>query len=176
LNKSQTLDQFNQLFYIWLEECYQNKPHSALKNMLSPVAAYQQDRKALKYFDQEIVASAFLHCEERKVDKTGCISFEGRKYEVGLNFIGCTVDVVYDPADTEEVTIEYEGYAPWKAKQLVIGDRVGRRPKLPASMQPLPAKSSRLLEAAMQKNLEREQRRAPAISYRAVYKEGHIDV
>lgn len=176
LNKPQTLDQLNQLFYIWLEECYQNKPHSALKNMLSPVAAYQQDRKALKYLDQETVASAFLHCEERKVDKAGCISFEGRKYEVGLNFIGCTVDVVYDPADIEEVTIEYEGYAPWKAKQLVIGDRVGRRPKLPASMQPLPAESSRLLEAAMQKNLEREQRRTPAISYRAVYKEGHIDV
>ena len=176
LSKPQTLDHFNQLFNVWLEECYQNKPHSALKNMLSPVAAYQQDRKALKFFDQEIVASAFLHCEERKVDKSGCISFEGRKYEVGLNLIGCTVDVVYDPADIEELTIEYDGYAPWKVKQLVIGDRVGRRPKLPASMQPLPAESSRLLDAAMQKNLEREQRIAPAISYRTVYKEGRSDV
>lgn len=176
LNKPQTLEQFNQLFRIWLEECYQNKPHSALGNKLSPNAAYQKDRKALKFLDQETVASAFLHCEERKVDKTGCISFEGRKYEVGLNFIGCTVDVVYDPADTEELTIEYEGYAPWKAKQLVIGDRVGRRPKPPASLQPLPAESSRLLDAAMQKNLERERQIAPAISYRAVYKEGHRDV
>jgi hypothetical protein len=118
LNKPQTLEQFNQLFHVWLEECYQNKPHSALKDMLSPNAAYQRDRKALKFIDQETVANAFLHCEERKVDKTGCISFEGKKYEVGLNFIGCTVDVIYDPADTEELTIEYEGYAPWKAKQL----------------------------------------------------------
>ena len=176
LNKPQTLEQFNQLFHVWLEECYQNKPHSALGDMLSPNAAYQRDRKALKFLDQETIASAFLHCEERKVDKTGCISFEGKKYEVGLNFIGCTVDVIYDPADTEELTIEYEGYAPWKVKQLVIGDRVGRRPKLPAYMQPLPAGSSRLLDAAIQKNLEREQRIAPAISYRAVYKEGRRDV
>jgi hypothetical protein len=144
--------------------------------MLSPNVAYQRDRKALKFIDQETVANAFLHCEERKVDKTGCISFEGKKYEVGLNFIGCTVDVIYDPADTEELTIEYEGYAPWKAKQLVIGERVGHRPKLPASMQPLPAGSSRLLGAAMQKNLECEQRTVPAISYRAVYKEGRRDV
>jgi putative transposase len=176
LSKPQTLDHFNQLFNVWLEECYQNKPHSALENKPSPTAAYQRDRKALKFLDQETVANAFLHCEERKVDKSGCISFEGRKYEVGLNLIGCTVDVVYDPADIEELTIEYDGYAPWKVKQLVIGDRVGRRPKLPASMQPLPAESSRLLDAAMQKNLEREQRIAPAISYRTVYKEGRSDV
>jgi len=176
LNKPQTLEYFNQLFHVWLEECYQNKPHSALGDMLSPNAAYQRDRKALKFLDQETIARAFMHCDERKVDKTGCISFEGRKYEVGLNFIGCTVDVIYDPADTEELTIEYEGYAPWKAKQLVIGEKVGRRPKLPESMQPLPAESSRLLDAAIQKNLEREQRIAPAISYRAVYKGGRRDV
>jgi len=176
LNKPQTLEQFNRLFHVWLEECYQNKPHSALGDKLSPNAAYQRDRKALKFLDQETIASAFLHCEERKVDKTGCISFEGKKYEVGLNFIGCTVDVIYDPADTEELTIEYDGHDPWKAKQLVIGDRVGRRLKLPASLQLLPAESSRLLDAAMQKNLEREQRITPAISYRAVYKEGRSDV
>ena len=176
LSKSQTLDHFNQLFNIWLEECYQNKPHSALESRLSPIAAYQRDRKALKFLDQDTVAKAFLHCEERKVDKAGCISFEGRKYEVGLNFIGCTVDVIYDPADIEELTIEFEGHAPWRAKQLVIGDRAGRRPKLPEFMQPVSAESSRLLDAAARKNLEREQQQAPAISYRTVYKEGRSDV
>ena len=176
LSKSQTLDHFNQLFNIWLEECYQNKPHSALERRLSPTAAYQRDRKALKFLDPDTVARAFLHCEERKVDKAGCISFEGRKYEVGLNFIGCTVDVIYDPADIEELTIEFEGHAPWRAKQLVIGDRAGRRPKLPEFMQPVSAESSRLLDAAARKNLEREQQQAPAISYRTVYKEGRSDV
>lgn len=176
LNKSQTLDHFNQLFYVWLEECYQNKPHSALENNLSPTAAYQRDRKALNFLDQDTVAKAFLHCEERKVDKAGCISFEGRKYEIGLTFIGCTVDVVYDPADVEELTIEYQGHTPWRAKQLVIGDRVGRRPKLPEFMQPVPAASSRLLDAAAKNNLERKQQQAPAISYRTVYKEGRSNV
>lgn len=176
LNKSQTLDQFNRLFHIWLEECYQNKHHSALENKLSPTTAYQRDRKALKFLDQDTVAKAFLHSEERKVDKSGCINFEGRKYEVGLTFIGCTVDVIYDPADVEELTIEYQGHTPWRAKQLVIGDRVGRRPKLPEFMQPVPAASSRLLDAAAKKNLERKQQQAPAISYRTVYKEGRSNV
>lgn len=79
---------------------------------MSPNVAYQKDRKALKFLDQETIASVFLHCEERKVDKTGCISFGGKKYEVRLKFIGCTVDVIYVPADTEELTIEYKGYTP----------------------------------------------------------------
>lgn len=176
LNKSQTLDHFNRLFFVWLEECYQNKPHSALENKLSPTATYQRDRKALKFLDQDTVATAFLHCEERKVDKSGCISFEGRKYEVGLTFIGCKVDVIYDPADVEELTIEYQGYTPWRAKQLVIGERVGRRPKIPEFMQPVLAESSRLLDAAVKKNLERQQQQVPAISYRTVCKEGHSNV
>jgi len=176
LNKSQTLDHFNRLFYVWQEECYQNKPHSALENKLSPTAAYQRDRKALKFLDQDTVAMAFLHCEERKVDKSGCISFDGRKYEVGLNFIGCTVEVIYDPADVEELTIEYQRHTPWRVKQLVIGDRVGHRPKLPEFMQTVPAESSRLLDAAAKKNLERKQQQAPAISYRTVYKEGRSNV
>ncbi|WP_249730704.1 hypothetical protein [Paenibacillus sp. J2TS4] len=33
------------------------------------------------------------------------------QYEVGLPFMECTVDVVYDPADITELTIEYEGHA-----------------------------------------------------------------
>ena len=56
------------------------------------------------------------------------------------------------------------------------GDRGGRRPKLPEFMQPVPAESSRLLDAAVKKNLERKQQQTPAISYRTVYKEGRSDV
>lgn len=49
-----------------------------------------------------------------------------RKYEVGLLFIGRTVEVIYDPADITEITIEYEGHEPWKARELVIGERAGK--------------------------------------------------
>lgn len=48
------------------------------------------------------------------MDKSGCISFMDKKYEVGLTFIGRQVDVVYDPSNLEELTIEYEGYSQWK--------------------------------------------------------------
>ena len=171
LDKPQSLDKLNELFQVWLEECYQNKAHSGL-NGKSPETVYRSDPKALKFLDPEVIAGAFLHCEERKVDKAGCISFEGRKYEVGLSFIGCTVDVIYDPSDITELTIEYEGHQPWKARQLTIGERAGQRPKMPDTMQPLPAASSRLLTAARANNQQRKAEQIPAISYRTVRKEG----
>ncbi len=120
--------------------------------------------------DAETIASAFLHCEERKVDKAGCISFAGKKYEVGLNFIGCKVDVVYDPADIAELTIEYEGHVPFKVKPLVIGERTGERPRLPEHLQSQTAESSRLLCAAAKKNKQHKDMQVPAVSYRSVRK------
>ena len=175
LEKPKSLEKLNELFRVWLEECYQHKSHSGLDGK-SPETVYRSDKKPLKFIDPEIVANAFLHSEERKVDKAGCISFDGRKYEVGLAFIGCTVDIIYDPADITELTIEYEGHAPRKARQLTIGERAGERPKMPERLQPLPVESSRLLTAATRKNKQRKTEQAPAIIYRTVRKEadGHV--
>lgn len=175
LEKPQSLDKLNGLFWVWLEECYQNKAHSSLDGK-SPEHVYRSDKKPLKFIDPDIIANAFLHSEQRKVDKAGCISFEGMKYEVGLSFIGCTVDLVYDPSDITELTIEYEGHKPWKVRQLTIGERAGQRPKLPEVLQPVPAESSRLLTAAILKNKQRKTGQTPAISYRTVRKAGDESV
>lgn len=166
LEKPKTLERLNELFEVWLSECYQSKPHSALENKRSPEAAFRSDKKALRFVEPEMLADAFLHCETRKVDKTGCISFMDRKYEVGLPFIGCTVDVVYDPADITELVIEYEGHEPWKVKELAIGERAGKRPPMPDHLQSVPSKSSRLLSAAEVQRHRRHAVEAPAVSYR----------
>jgi hypothetical protein len=172
LERPKTLDRLNELFSVWLSECYQNKPHQALGR--SPEQAFQSDNKALRFVDPEVLADAFLHCEQRKVDKSGCISFQSKKYEVGLSFIGCTVDVVYDPQDTTELTIEYPGYEPWRVKELVIGERVGERPPLPDHLTPQIAESSRLLTAASTEHQKRQERVVPAVSYRAVREDSHV--
>jgi hypothetical protein len=175
LEKPQTLDRLNELFDVWLSECYQNKPHSALGGK-SPHTAFQSDSKSLKFLASEIITNAFLHCEERKVDKAGCISFMSKKYEVGLQFIGCKVDVVYDPADISELTIEYEGHKPFQVRELVIGPRAGQRPKLPDYTQMEIAECSRLLAAAELKSQERKEQQAHAVSYRTVKKEADANV
>ncbi|GIP20885.1 DDE-type integrase/transposase/recombinase [Paenibacillus sp. J22TS3] len=171
LEKPKTLDRLNELFWVWLSECYQNKAHSALENKCSPETAFRSDKKALRFADPDMLANAFLHCETRKVDKSGCISFMDRKYEVGLPFIGKTVDVVFDPADITELTIEYEGHTPWRVRELTIGERAGKRPPLPEHLNQLPAEASRLLAAAEDRSRDRKAQQAPAVTYRRVNKE-----
>lgn len=171
LEKPKTLARLNELFQVWLGECYQNKPHSALENQSSPETTFRSDKKALRFVEPDMLMNAFLHSESRKVDKSGCISFMGKKYEVGLPFIGRKVEVVYDPADITELTIEYEGHTPWNVYELVIGERAGKRPLLPEHLQSQPTDSSRLLTAAEEKHRQRNERQAPAISYRRVKKE-----
>ncbi len=161
-----TLDRLNTLFSVWLMECYQTQPHSALPDGQTPTQAYQQDPQPPHWVDPDLLAQAFLHAERRKVDKVGCISFQGRKYEVGLTWIGKKVDVVYDPHDTETVTIECDGQKPWSAHPLVIGEWAGHRPALPDTLQPQPVAGSRLLEAAEQRHQARAVPPAPAVVYR----------
>jgi hypothetical protein len=176
LEKPQTLRRLNELFWVWLSECYQNKPHSAIGKDVSPEAAFQNDPKALRFVTADLLANAFLHVETRKVDKSGCISFMNRKYEVGVKFLGNQVDVVYDPADISEITVEYEGYKPWQARPLIIGTNTGGRPKLPEHLGQVPADSARLLQVAEQKHGKRRVQQAPAVSYRNAPKEGQEDV
>jgi putative transposase len=176
LEKPKTLDRLNELFQVWLTECFQCKPHSALGEKISPESAFRSDRNALRFIDPDIMGNAFLHCETRKVDKSGCISFMDQKYEVGLSFIGRQVEVVYDPSDLEELTIEYDGHSPWKARKLVIGERAGQRPTMPSHLQVQEANCSRLLKEAELKHQERQIEQAPAATFRAVWKDAGEDV
>lgn len=172
LEKPKTLEQLNSHFDVWLEECYQHKSHSALADNKSPYATYQSDSKLLRFMDADVIRDAFLHSEERKVDKAGCISFMGRKYEVGLLFIGRKVTIIYDPQNITALTVEYEGHEPWQVKELAIGERAGKRPEMPEHLTKQPVDSSRLLQGARKRSEKRSAAVLPAISYRTIRKEG----
>lgn len=59
LEKPQSIDKLNQLFWVWLEECYQKKPHSALVNNMSPETAFRSDKKPLRFLEPELIATPF---------------------------------------------------------------------------------------------------------------------
>jgi transposase InsO family protein len=176
VDSPKSLEQLNERLDAWLSECYQNKPHAAFEGKISPETAFRSDRKALRFVETQTLTHAFLHAETRKVDKSGCISFMNQKYEVGLTFIGCQVDIIYDPADVSQVTIEYQDHQPWIAKPLVIGERTGKRPKLPEHLSKISADHSRLLDAAAKQHEQRKEQQAPAVSYRSVMKGAKQDV
>jgi hypothetical protein len=155
----------NELFDVWLSEFYQNKPHAALDGK-SPQAVFNADPTCLRFVLPEIVSDAFLHYDERKVDKAGCISFSGKKYEVGLRYMGFTVGVAYDPLDIAEVTIEYKDDEPFKARELAIGANTGKRPKLPETLMPVKPGSSRLLAGARKAYGKRRASQKMILSFR----------
>lgn len=162
----EAVDELNHLYRVWLEECYLHQPHSAL-NGRSPFEAYQTDSHELRMLASEAVADAFLSCEKRKIDKSGCISFSGQKYEVdlGLSMIHRAVDVVYDSADISLVTVECEGFPACSARPLVIASHTAQKPKLPEHYEKKEPSGSRLLAAAEKKNEERQAVRRTAISF-----------
>ena len=126
LNPPESIEELNRLFNAWLSECYHNKVHSALD--ITPETAFKSDSMPLYYPDEAILASAFLHCETRKVNKSGCISFMGKDYDVGILYAGQTVDVVYDPQNIAKVRIEPKNHEPFYAEPAKVGTHVAKKP------------------------------------------------
>ncbi|MCL1985404.1 MAG: DDE-type integrase/transposase/recombinase [Betaproteobacteria bacterium] len=163
LKNCKTLDDYNRYFNVWLAECYHTRVHGGLKGA-TPEIAYKTSKAPLRFVSPETVASAFMRVETRKVDKSGCISFCGKKYEVSALLAGRTVDVAYDPNDIQTLTVEHDGKA-WLAQELKIGEHTGPRPKLPKTMLPALPGTSRLLDEKEKRHTARRDAARRAIRY-----------
>ena len=175
LKRPESLADFNQYFNIWLSECYHGKEHSSIN--MTPETAYKSSKTPLRFMSAETVANAFLHSEKRKVDKSGCISFKNKKYEVGVIYIGKAVDVVFDQLDTSVLTIEDKHInTSFQVKELVIGAHTGPRPKLPDFMTQSEPETSRLLDGKAKRYAKRQLSDKRAISYAQINKGGEGNV
>lgn len=146
LKHPDSLEDLNRYYTLWMDECYQKAPHEGIDGKI-PEDTYMSDPTPLRYLDEEAVRNAFRYREKRKVDKSGCISFRGDLYEVeyGLQMVGRTVDVVYDPMDVSVLSIECEQMPACSARPLVITPHAAPKPKLPPPL--VKAQTSRLLDA-----------------------------
>jgi len=162
LEPPSSFEELNNKFNVWLDVCYHSVEHSALG--MTPEIAFKSDSMPARFIDTAILARAFLHCEARKVDKSGCISFQGQRYDLSVKYAGKTVDVVYDPANTEMLTIECSGELPFEVHKAVVGPHVAQRPKR-IEFEPVEVDHSRLLSAAEKAHSKKEIQRKRAISY-----------
>lgn len=121
--------------------------------------------------DTTVVGEAFRHHEIRKVDKGGCISFQGRKYETKTQLIGRNVEISYDPAEPQIITVSHEGIEPFQAEPLQIQDYCNAPQILPDHMQETIPETSRFLDALEKRYAESVKRRADAISFGGYKKE-----
>ena len=167
LKTPKTLDDYNRLFAVWLTECYNMKTHSAHDS--TPEMAYQSSNSPLCRPSANDVAFAFLHYEERKVDKSGCISFKSKKYEANVLLVGYSVTILYDPQDIESIYIEHKPTGQLlRSKELKIGEHTGPRPKLPDFMTSSKPETSRLLDEKEKIYQNRKGDTRRAISYKAI--------
>jgi putative transposase len=92
------------------------------------------------------------------------MSFKGKSYEVGMQFCGKTVEVVYDPLYIDDVEIRCDGYKPFNVKQRVIGEDCDfKKAFVPAKS--VGANGSRLLNALNEKNISGKTNLRRAVSY-----------
>lgn len=164
LSKPKTLDELNNLLEVWIDEYYHKKPHTSLGD-ISPEIAFKTDNRPLVFPNSPLCAEAFLHTEERQVDKAGTINFYGSKYEVGMDLIGRKVEVYFDPIWTDEIEIHHKDKKPFKVKRLEISENCGYKQELPERMQLKEAKSSRLLDGLNKANITNRTRKRVAVRY-----------
>ncbi len=184
LKNIRTLEELNHYWQLYLEDYYHNRPHDGIREYyeslgvkipdegISPRMEFNRDSRPLSYIDVSVVAEAFLHHEQRKVDKGACISFRNKKYETRPELIGHKVEISYDPYAPETVTVSYPGCEPFTAKLLKIGEYCDKNPALPVQMQQETPDTSRFLDALETKHAERAQQMADAITFASYRKEG----
>lgn len=187
-HKVKTLEEFNRHWSNYLEEYYHKKGHDGIREYyeslgvavpaegITPLQEWNRDSRPLTFLDASVVAEAFLHHEQRLVDKGACISFQGRKYETKPTLIGFKVEIAYDPMSPETVTVSYPGMEPFTARPVKIGEFCDKNPALPVSMQETEAENSRMLAALEKKREQSRRQMADAISFGQFRKDGGAHV
>ena len=182
-----SLEELNRKWKIFLEMDYQKEAHAGIaeyynaldvelpKGGISPEREWLRDERMLKFMDVSVVAEAFLHHETREIDNTGCFSFDGHKYEASTALCGLTVEISYDPMNTETITVHYDGIEPVMAKRVRIGAFADKKPPLPVGMTRRP-ETSRFLDALEKKYNEEHHMMADALSFGDYGKAGGGDV
>lgn len=177
LKDIQSLEELNAYWQAWVEEYYHNKPHDGIREYyeslgvtvpeggITPAQEWNRDSRALKFLDSRIVAEAFLHHEKREIDKSGCLSFDGRKYDVSISLAGKTVEIAYDPMAPETITVTCEGTAPITATPLAIPEFCDKSPVRPSSMQEKKPETSRFLDGLKKQAEKNREHRMGAISF-----------
>lgn len=173
LNKPTTLEELNSALDLWISNYYHKNVHTSLDG-LTPEVAFGSDKRSLRFVDARELADAFLHTETRRVDKTGCISFKGKSYDIGTKLIGRQVEVRYDPTWTDEIEIHHKDFDVFKAKVMEIGANCGTRPALPDDLAPLEVPSSRLLDALNKDTTASRTNNQRAVSYKSIGGQTHV--
>jgi len=116
-----SLVQLNEAFFLWLEEDYHRKEHSALG--MSPLSKYLSQVNQLTLApDPDKIRYLFLQSDKRRVNNDATISVCGRFFEVPSHLIGQKVTVRFDQGDLSFVWLYLDDELLGQAKLVIPAD------------------------------------------------------
>ena len=127
-----SLEELNDRFGAWVARYLDVRVHTGTGE--SPLARYA--RGTVRHADPELLRQAFLWSAQRRVSRTGTVSFAGNAYQVDASLRGRRVDLRYRPEDLTTIEVWSEGRSFGFLSPLVISHHV--HPKVPPPPQPTP--------------------------------------
>lgn len=127
-----TLNELNEFFWAWLDECYHKVKHSALG--MTPLERWQLEEERIKRLSLERIHESLQLRTRRKVDtKTALIRLNGKCYQASQSLAGLRVQVRWPFDDESHVNIWREGAYFERAELFVPGTDIdyGKRPERP---------------------------------------------
>lgn len=101
-----SLTELNEYLWSWLAIAYNGKKHSVTKQ--TPEDRFALDPTPIRRVDPVFLREVFLWEDKRTVDKTGCVSLHGNRYEVETSLAGRQVLLRYDPYDLGSIEVWHE--------------------------------------------------------------------
>ena len=91
----ESLQQLNQVTQDWIENEYNNQPHSSIQ--MKPLERFNLDHSRIEYLScDEFTEEIFFIEEDRKVTNVNVFSINNQKYECPVDLRGKTIQVRFD--------------------------------------------------------------------------------
>ncbi|MCU7937591.1 MAG: DDE-type integrase/transposase/recombinase [Candidatus Thiodiazotropha sp. (ex Dulcina madagascariensis)] len=91
----ESLEQLNQLTQDWIENHYNNQPHSSIQ--MKPLDRFNLDHSRIHYLtNDEFTEEVFFVEQDRKVSNVNVFSINTQKHECPVDLRGKTIQVRYD--------------------------------------------------------------------------------
>lgn len=102
------LADLNARLWAYLDVNYHVTPHHGLEKGITPIERWRQDLAHVRQLGiwATQIDEVFYHREKRKVRKNGCISLNGKLFEVPYELTGLEILIVFDPETNEAKWVE----------------------------------------------------------------------
>lgn len=115
-----TLDALNTRLWTWIETDYHRSPHGSLNT--TPVLRWQQDIEHIRLIPPGTdIRRIFFHRMDRLVRQDCTFLLQNRFYEAPAHLAGKRIEVRFDPLDTGELDVYFNGQPEGQARPVDPG-------------------------------------------------------